>query len=136
MSFRLVPRSSTQGVDDRKLTRIRAFVVSALLAGVLLSLAPTSALAVTGNGVILGPWSCGPDQTISMATHVTGSAGSYVDLDPIRYTDFIGDPALWSIRIYPGWTTLHLPNVGRTINWFQYTTHGNAALVAWPKSCS
>ena len=137
MTLSTATGSTPQGGGKRRLTRLRTLAVSAALVGSLAALVPSSAVAVSGSGVILGPWSCGPDQTISMSFGVTGTgAAAKVILEPFRFTTKWSEPALDSIVLKPGHTNIQPAEIGRTINWFQYTTFGNAKLNSWTKNCN
>jgi len=114
--------------------QLRAIAASALVAASFVSMQAPSAMA-QGPYFVQGPWSCGPDQTISMTFHVTGSSGS-VAVEPIFYSSVYGD-VLWQYTLHPGYYTKTPPNVLRTIYWFRWgNLDGNAAVTSWAKSCN
>jgi hypothetical protein len=135
MLFRTVVGSSMPGAYDRILTRMRGLVVAALLAGLLASLGPSSALAVTGDGAVVGPWSCGPDQQVGLTFHVTGTSGAYVDIDYFYYATWTTEWSADGAHLLPGYTFVSPPVASRTISKFYYHTAGNANLVSWTRSC-
>jgi hypothetical protein len=116
------------------------FATIAMLLIALSGLGTSGAAAVTGSGGIVGHWSCGPGQTISMTFYVTGSGSTALVTLDIYYKGtgmWAGED--WIVNgfaVRPGYTTIRPPSAGRTIYKFTYKTYGNANLRSWTKNCS
>jgi hypothetical protein len=134
--FRAVHISSTDVVDHRKFGRIRAYAASLLVAGLLAVSTATSALALTGEGIIIGPWSCGPDQQVGLTFYVTGTGGGYKAGVAYYYNDTHGNWWIVQRNLYAGYTYLSPPLASRTITKFEWSTYGNGNIRSWTKSCS
>jgi hypothetical protein len=115
--------------------RLRRVALAAMIVGAVGAAGPSSAVAVTGQGGVTGPWSCGPDQTVSLTMRVTGTGNASVDL-VVKYVTGGGIEGFYEPTLYPGYTTVRPPDVGRTIFWFVYQTYGNANLRSWVKNCT
>lgn len=109
--------------------------VSALLLAALAAIGPSSVAAVTGTGIIVGPWSCPPDQKAGLTFNVTGSGDVTIDMYYMGAGLFLGQTLIKDFTIYPGYTTIYPPSGGRSIAKFSYSTFGTANLRTWIKSC-
>jgi hypothetical protein len=128
------PLLSTQTLGRRRHKRVRAATVAVLVG--LFALFPSSALALHGHGIVQGPWSCSPDERISMVFHVTGTGTGYKAGAAIHYRDTLGDDYIFDRNMYAGWTTMTPPRASRTIYFFEWSTYGDGVIASWTKSCS
>jgi len=125
------PDSYSSRADARKFVRLRTLLAAGLLVGLLASVTAPS----VGARSIVGPWTCGPDSTISFSAYVTGPSGSYVGFD-FKYIDKYGGIRLWGTTVNPGTRTINLPSAGRSIVTFTYWEYNHSVLRAWGTGCS